>query len=43
MLIIQGCATSSGCEGQTVTVEGDGTAFIDIEGEDPILALHVGK
>jgi alpha-amylase len=39
--VIQGCATSSGCEGQTVTVNGDGTASINIEGDDPILAIHV--
>jgi len=42
--VISGDATSSGCSGATVTVNGDGTATISIDAssDDPIVAIHVG-
>ncbi len=42
--VIKGCATDSGCEGESVSVDGSGYANINIPASDePILAIHVGK
>ena len=41
--VIKGCATDSGCEGESVVVNSDGNAQIVIPATDePILAIHVG-
>ena len=40
----QGCATSSGCEGDVITVGGDGSVSITVPaGDEPMIAIHVGK
>lgn len=40
--VIQGCPTSSGCEGETITVDSSGNARIKItNGDEPILAIHI--
>jgi len=40
--VIQGCPTSNGCAGDTITVENDGMANIRINNNnEPMLAIHV--
>lgn len=42
--VIQGCPTSSGCEGDTIHVDGSGNAHISISDYDnPMAAIHVGR
>ncbi len=41
--VIQGCPTSSGCEGDTIHVDGGGNAYIKIPDHYvPMAAIHVG-
>ncbi len=42
--VIQGCPTNSGCEGDTVHVDGGGNAQITVsDGMNPMVAIHVSK
>ena len=42
--VIQGCATSSGCVGDTITVNSDGSVSITVpSGDEPMIAIHVGS
>ena len=42
--VIQGCPTDTGCVGESVVVDSNGYAQINIPASDePILAIHAGK
>lgn len=42
--VIQGCPTTSGCEGDTIHVDGSGNArFVISDGSNPMAAIHVGE
>ena len=42
--VIQGCATSSGCVGDTITVNSDGSVSITVpSGDEPMIAIHGGS
>ena len=43
-IMLQGCATESGCEGDTISVGSHGEAIIFFtDSENPVVAIHIGR